>query len=105
MRHFVAFLILAAPLGAADPVETPAEAKRRHERVAERRGGTDIICHRGASEFAHENTLEAFRNAVERWGADMLEMDVQATADGEVVVIHDVGIEVGTPGLHDDLAQ
>src|SRR5262245_11324202 len=43
------------------PRETPAEAKHRHERVAERRRGIDIICHRGSSEFAHENTLEAFR--------------------------------------------
>ena len=42
------------------PAESPAEAKARHERVAERRKGTGIICHRGASELAHENTLEAY---------------------------------------------
>src|SRR5688500_4697786 len=55
----------ARPARAADPPEippeTPDEAKRRHERVAERLRGTDVICHRGASEHAHENTLEALR--------------------------------------------
>src|SRR4051812_29555540 len=44
---------LAGGRAAADPpvvpAEAPADAKRRHERVAERRAGTDIICHRGAS--------------------------------------------------------
>src|SRR3954447_11465464 len=38
------------------PPETAAAAKRRHERVAERRKGTGVICHRGSSELAHENT-------------------------------------------------
>ena len=51
MRYLLLLLIFAAPLSAADSKETPAEAKARHERVAKRRAGTDIICHRGASEF------------------------------------------------------
>src|SRR5262245_45058289 len=88
MKHLVALLILAAPLNAADPVETPAEAKQRHERVAERRKGTDIICHRGASEFAHENTLEAFRATFEL-GGDGNEIDIRATKDGVLVCFHD----------------
>src|SRR5688572_16860995 len=88
MRHLVALLILAPPLGAADPVETPAEAKRRHERVAERRGGTDVICHRGAAEFAQENTLEAFRATFEL-GGDGNEIDIRATKDGVLVCFHD----------------
>lgn len=33
--------------------------------------------------------MPAFREALERWEADILEMDVRATADGEIVVIHD----------------
>ena len=68
MRPLVALLIFAAPLTAADRTETPDEAKQRHERVAQRRAGTDIICHRGASEFAKENTLEAYRATVELGG-------------------------------------
>jgi glycerophosphoryl diester phosphodiesterase len=42
--------------------------------------------------------MAAFENAVHRWRADMLEMDVQATRDGEVVVIHDETVDRTTDG-------
>jgi hypothetical protein len=70
------------------PKETAAQAERRHERVAERRKGIDIICHRGSSEHAHENTLEAFR-ATFVLGGDGNEFDIRATKDGVLVVFHD----------------
>jgi hypothetical protein len=70
------------------PPETPAEAKKRHERVAERRKGVHIICHRGSSEIAHENTLEAFRATFEL-GGDGNEFDIRTTKDGVLVVFHD----------------
>ena len=44
-----------------------------------------IFAHRGASAYAPENTLEAFRLAMEQ-GADGIELDVQMTKDGELVV-------------------
>ena len=47
-----------------------------------------VIAHRGASAAAPENTLAAFRLAAEQ-GADFVELDVQESADGEVVVVHD----------------
>jgi glycerophosphoryl diester phosphodiesterase len=47
-----------------------------------------IIAHRGASGAAPENTMAAIRRAIAD-GADWIEIDVQETADGEVVVIHD----------------
>jgi hypothetical protein len=68
--------------------ETPEQARLRHERVAARRKGTDVICHRGASEHAHENTLEAFRATFEL-GGDGNEFDIRATKDGVLVVFHD----------------
>lgn len=49
---------------------------------------TKIWAHRGASADAPENTLPAFALAVDQ-GADGIELDVQRTADGELVVIHD----------------
>ena len=49
---------------------------------------TLIVAHRGASARAPENTLEAFRLAVEA-GADAVELDVHLTADGQLAVIHD----------------
>jgi glycerophosphoryl diester phosphodiesterase len=47
-----------------------------------------VMAHRGASAAAPENTMAAIRGAIES-GADWVEIDVQETADGEVVVIHD----------------
>lgn len=52
---------------------------------------TQVWAHRGASHDAPENTMAAFRKAVEM-GADGIELDVQMTRDGEVVVIHDENI-------------
>ena len=47
-----------------------------------------VIAHRGASGYAPENTLAAFRKAVEM-GCQMIELDVRLTADHVPVVIHD----------------
>ena len=47
-----------------------------------------IIAHRGARSLAPENTIAAARKALEL-GADMWELDVGMTADGELLVIHD----------------
>lgn len=49
---------------------------------------TKIWAHRGASSQAPENTLAAFDLAI-RQGADGIELDVQRTADGILVVAHD----------------
>ena len=48
----------------------------------------DVIAHRGASSRAPENTLAAVEAAIED-GADWVEVDVQETADGVVVIHHD----------------
>ncbi|HVT38460.1 MAG TPA: glycerophosphodiester phosphodiesterase [Gemmatimonadaceae bacterium] len=48
----------------------------------------EVIAHRGASRERPENTVAAFRRAVEL-GADGIELDVQLTADGVLVVHHD----------------
>lgn len=54
-----------------------------------------IIAHRGASYLAPENTLAAFRKAKDL-GADGVEMDVQETADGKLVIHHDYVIDFHT---------
>ena len=63
-----------------------------------------LFAHRGASGLAPENTLEAFRLGLEQ-GADRLELDVHATADGHVVVFHDETLDRTTDatGLVKDL--
>lgn len=47
-----------------------------------------VFAHRGASGYRPENTLESFALAIEM-NADGIELDVQLTKDGQVVVIHD----------------
>ena len=47
-----------------------------------------VYAHRGASAYAPENTLLSFQKAVDM-NADGVELDIQLTKDGEIVVIHD----------------
>ena len=56
------------------------------------------IAHRGASGTFPENTLSAFRAAIDAH-ADMCELDVQLTRDGAVVLIHDDTVERTTDGV------
>jgi len=56
-----------------------------------------VIAHRGASAAAPENTLAAFRLAIEK-GATIVECDVHLSADGVPVVIHDERVERTTDG-------
>lgn len=56
-----------------------------------------IYAHRGASGETPENTMAAFRLAVEQ-GAEGIELDVQMSADGELVVIHDETLDRTTTG-------
>ena len=56
-----------------------------------------VLAHRGASGHAPENTLEAFRLAMEM-GADGFELDVHVSKDGELIVIHDENVKRTTNG-------
>ncbi|HEY4485286.1 MAG TPA: glycerophosphodiester phosphodiesterase family protein [Nitrospiria bacterium] len=50
------------------------------------------IAHRGASGHAPENTMAAFRLAIEQ-GADRIEFDIHQTSDGRLVVLHDFSLK------------
>ena len=56
-----------------------------------------VVAHRGFSGVAPENTMVAFKKAVEV-GSDMIEFDVRLSKDGEVVVMHDEYVERTTNG-------
>jgi glycerophosphoryl diester phosphodiesterase len=56
-----------------------------------------VIAHRGASRFAPENTLAAFRLAADQ-GAHAVELDAKLSADGVVCVIHDATVNRTTHG-------
>src|SRR5215467_13617587 len=51
-----------------------------------------LIAHRGASAYAPEHTIEAYRLAIEQ-GADFIEQDLQITKDGVLVCLHDLTLE------------
>ncbi|MDT4762507.1 glycerophosphodiester phosphodiesterase [Sphaerochaeta sp. PS] len=56
-----------------------------------------VYAHRGYSGAYPENTMLAFRKALEA-GSDGIELDVQLTKDGEVVIIHDELVDRTTNG-------
>ena len=58
-----------------------------------------LFAHRGGAAEAPENTIEAFAHGL-KVGADRLELDVHATSDGEIVVLHDETLDRTTDGRH-----
>jgi glycerophosphoryl diester phosphodiesterase len=56
-----------------------------------------VVAHRGGAGLAPENSLAAFRQALDL-GVDALELDVHLSRDGELVVIHDPTLERTTSG-------
>lgn len=59
--------------------------------------GPLFFAHRGGASLAPENTLPAFERGL-ALGADALELDIQTTREGELVVIHDLAVDRTTNG-------
>lgn len=59
---------------------------------------TMIFAHRGFSGYYPENTLLAFAKAAECGVADGIELDIQLTKDGEIVIMHDETLDRTTNG-------
>ena len=80
--------------------ETGCAVNRPEQKVSPLRVGKYpvlVIAHRGFSGTAPENTLIAFKKALDL-GVDMIELDVHLSKDGEVVVIHDDTLNRTTNG-------
>jgi glycerophosphoryl diester phosphodiesterase len=56
-----------------------------------------ILAHRGDLAHAPENTLPSFQQAIQK-GADGVELDAKLTADGHVIVFHDLTVDRTTDG-------
>jgi len=80
------------------PPESNAARTARHKAMAEVRSRPIIICHRGASAFAPENTLEAFASALAQ-GGDGCEVDLGYTADRVLICFHGPTVEPVTHGF------
>jgi glycerophosphoryl diester phosphodiesterase len=63
-----------------------------------------VAAHRGGAALWPENSLRAFAEAI-ALGCDLIELDVHASADAQVVVIHDPGLERTTTGRGPVAAQ
>lgn len=63
----------------------------------------EVTAHRGYSTEYPENTIPAFKGAI-TVGADWAELDVQQTADGEVIVMHDSSLK-RTTGLDKEVCR
>jgi glycerophosphoryl diester phosphodiesterase len=82
----LAFTLLFSPLSQAFAAEITGDLRK-----------VDNVAHRGASAYAPENTIAAFDKAVEM-KADYIEIDVQRSKDGKLVVIHDTTVDRTTDG-------
>jgi glycerophosphoryl diester phosphodiesterase len=83
----MALSLLFSPISQAFAAE-PATGERKQ---------VDNIAHRGATGYAPENTIAGFDLAVDM-KADYIEIDVQRSKDGELVVIHDTTVDRTTDG-------
>lgn len=80
MVQILAVVIFACPLLMVMPaLQGPTPRKQ-------------VVAHRGASAYAPEHTLAAYRLALEQ-GADFVEQDLAVTKDGVLVCIHDLTLE------------
>ncbi|MDF2036890.1 glycerophosphodiester phosphodiesterase family protein [Cytobacillus oceanisediminis] len=83
----VALSLLFSPISQSFAAE-PTTGERKQ---------VDNIAHRGATGYAPENTIAGFDLAVDM-KADYIEIDVQRSKDGELVVIHDTTVDRTTDG-------
>lgn len=86
----VAAALIPTTAAAAVPVASATENPWLERRVLN-------IAHQGGEIEAPSDTLYAFKTALDK-GADVLELDVHATADGELVVLHDTTVDRTTNG-------
>jgi glycerophosphoryl diester phosphodiesterase len=84
--------ILAAVLIGAEPLDSVVRDLGMHP---PRHGGVYVVAHRGAHVGIPENTLAAYKMAIEL-GCDFVEVDVRTTKDGRLVSMHNSTVDAYT---------
>lgn len=69
-----------------------------------RHGGVYVVAHRGAHDGIPENTLAAYRRAIEL-GADFVEIDLRETKDGRLVSVHNATVDTYTKDATGDVSS
>ena len=57
----------------------------------------EIVCHKGANEYAPENTMASTQLCID-WGMDYVEIDVNASQDGVLYLLHGPDVDRTTNG-------
>lgn len=60
-------------------------------------GAVEVVCHRGANEYAPENTRASSQLCID-WGVDYIEIDVRTSKDGVLYLLHDPTVKRTTNG-------
>ena len=80
------------------PVDEPSRFERIQRAFMRPDGETVlVVAHRGAHKRAPENSLAAVRDAI-TLGVDLVELDLQRTRDGHLVILHDPTVDRTTDG-------
>ncbi|MCJ2185785.1 glycerophosphodiester phosphodiesterase family protein [Novosphingobium beihaiensis] len=90
----LASAVLALPVAAARVPVRKAELERR---LAGPDGTVMVVAHRACWKGTSENSLDAIRACIAA-GIDMVELDVRATRDGKLVLMHDATVDRMTEG-------
>lgn len=96
---FCSFIFLTAcknPLGLGAPEVRDAEAIRA-DLMNPNLNKVLVAAHRGDWRYAMENSLPAIENAI-KMGVDIVELDVQRTKDGHLILMHDATLNRTTTG-------
>lgn len=86
---FAAFAVVLLVLNIIPPKKLPYE----NVFINHNKGRPMLAAHRGGSLTSPENTLKAYRNAVEAYNIDIVESDIWLTKDGKIVFSHDGTID------------
>ncbi|MEQ2515756.1 glycerophosphodiester phosphodiesterase family protein [Bacteroides zhangwenhongii] len=95
MKRFIGILIT---VGCVICISAQNRVERiREEMLAPNRTFVLVVAHRADWRFAPENSLAAIENSI-RLGADVVELDVQKTKDGQLILMHDKTLDRTTTG-------
>jgi len=89
---------LGALLMASSAQAATGRAAELERRLHGPDGSVTVVAHRGCWEGTSENTLDAISSCI-AFGVDMVELDVRSTADGALVLMHDVSVDRTTDGF------
>jgi glycerophosphoryl diester phosphodiesterase len=97
MTRLAAVMLLAGVMFRAGQADSEGRSANNGQRITDNGQRTtaakkQLVAHRGASAYAPEHTLEAYRLALEQ-GADYVEQDLAVSKDGVLVCIHDLTLE------------